>query len=212
MKIIKRLILLLSCTMIVSCVNPINDHTYHKYQRLSQEASRSGNLEAAEEYDKRAIVNARIGNLGDEKLAQALHNLALTKHDLCKLDESEELLLEAIRIREKMQADGSLKSENKKYLIGSYLELSALYFSRNKYKESIPGFEKVLPEMRVATENTDNGKYMLSSFLNEYAIALEKARKIEKMNTIRAEEKKVLSGEKLTYVNLASILRHPKCK
>ena len=59
--------------------------------------------------------------------------------------------------------------------------------------------------------DTDNRKYMLSSYLNEYSIALEKTKNLKESKNIRAEEKRILNGLKPKYVSVANILQHPTC-
>src|SRR4030095_14971948 len=84
-----------------ACANPINEATWHRYTAAGNAAKARGDLGTAEEAHRRALVNARIGNLGAEREALALHNLALVKRDLCKLDEAEESLRRAYELRDK---------------------------------------------------------------------------------------------------------------
>ncbi len=212
MKIKLVYLLLTSTSILASCANPIVDHTFHKYQRLGADASNAGDFQATEEYDRRALINTRIGYLGKEKEAQALHNLALAKHDLCKLEEAEDLLNQAIALRNDLNKEGKLTNEQKNYLNGSYFELAALYYAQGKFKESVTGYEKSYDTLMKKPTDTDNRKYMLSSYLNEYAIALEKSQRLEESKSLRTEEKRILNGLSPKYISVANMLRHPTCK
>lgn len=71
------------------CANPINEATWHRYTSAGIEARARGDLAVAEEAHRRALINARIGRLGVEHEAIALHNVAsLVERGLPLLEKS----------------------------------------------------------------------------------------------------------------------------
>jgi tetratricopeptide (TPR) repeat protein len=121
------------------CANPINEATWHRYTAAGNAAKARGDLGTAEEAHRRAVINDRVGNLGAEHEALALHNLALVKRDLCKLDEAEESLRRAYELRDK---NPDTPPRN---LTGTIVELAQLYYEQRRYADVAPLMERGLP-------------------------------------------------------------------
>ena len=85
---------------VFGCANPINQNTAENYHELGSQAEDVGNYELAEEYYGRALWNAEMGQSPDSGLSMVSYNLGRVKGYLCKYDEAEELLLDALRLEE----------------------------------------------------------------------------------------------------------------
>src|SRR5690242_20610605 len=98
-----RTLVVLGLTLLgAGCANPINQHNAAKYHEWGEEAERAGNYQLAERNYYRALVNARVGRSPDAGVSMAMYNLGRVKGYLCKYDESEQLLTEALNLEEKV--------------------------------------------------------------------------------------------------------------
>jgi len=89
-------------TALTGCANPINQHNAAKYHDWGMEAERAGDYQLAERNYERALANARIGYSPDAGISMAMYNLGRVKGHLCKHDEAEKLLTEALQLEEKV--------------------------------------------------------------------------------------------------------------
>lgn len=147
------------------CANPINDATWHRYTRDGNAAHAKGDLGTAEEAHRRAVINARIGNLGAEREAMALHNLALVKRDLCKLAEAEEFLRRAYELRDR---NTDTPPAN---LAGTIFELAQLHYESRRYADAAALMERGFPLLeKFNVERTEPAAF--AHVLLEYVDAL----------------------------------------
>ncbi|HEV3010892.1 MAG TPA: tetratricopeptide repeat protein, partial [Burkholderiales bacterium] len=135
---------------LASCADPVNQRNARQYHDWGLQAERAGNYVLAERNYERALVNARLGHSPDSGLSVVMYNLGRTKGYLCKYDESEKLLLEALRLEEKASgADGALT-------VMRLFELARLQYDRKLYDASLPYFERAIPAVaRLGAETHD---------------------------------------------------------
>jgi len=165
--------------LVTGCANPINRVTYKRYYQGGMAAEQSQEYEKAKENYYRALVNARIGNLGPQDNASAAYSLGRMLGILCDHDNAEKMLLEALQFDE--QSHGPVHM--------SFIELARLKLDQGKYSESVVYFEKALPLV-------DKNEYIevdpigFAVIFGEYSDALTKAgRQVDSVKfTARSEQ------------------------
>jgi len=163
----KRLAMGVAALLAAGCANPLNEAHWHRYTQDGNAARARGDLTAAEEAHRRAVINARIGRLGAEHEALALHNLALVKWDMCKLDEAEESLRRAYELRDK-NADTPPRM-----LTGTIVAFAQLSYEQRRYADAASLLERGLPLLeKFDAERID--PLVFAHLLVEYADALRR--------------------------------------
>ena len=191
---------------LAACANPLNDATYTRYTNAGIAEHRRGNLVAAEEAHRRAVINARIGHLGDEKEALALHNLALVKRDLCKLAEAEDLFRRALELRDKHSDTPA------DHLSGTLFELAQLYYETRRATMAVPLTERGLPIVEGAgAERVAPAE--LARILTEYADGLGALKRSADAETVRARIRALVAERRLSLDAKPSgpPFNHPAC-
>ncbi len=163
-----RTLVIVSFTLaLASCANPINQHTAAKYHGWGQEAEQTGNYALAERNYERALANARLGHSPDAGLSMAMYNLGRVKGYLCKYDQAEQLLTEALKLEEKVTGPDSGVTTMRLF------ELARLQFDREQYAASLPYFVRAVPAVKkLGVESSD--PIALADVLDQYSIALGK--------------------------------------
>ncbi|MDX2253313.1 MAG: tetratricopeptide repeat protein [Nitrospira sp.] len=163
----RTLVIVFLALALASCANPINQHTAAKYHGWGSEAERAGDYTLAERNYERSLVNARLGHSPDASLSMAMYNLGRVKGYLCKYDEAEHLLAEALELEEKVTGPDSGITTMRLF------ELARLHFDRERYAASLPYFSRAIPVVRkLGVESSD--PIGLADVLDQYAIALGK--------------------------------------
>lgn len=148
---------------IAGCANPINRVTYKRYYQWGMAAEQNQDYEKAKENYYRALVNARIGNLGPQDNASAAYSLGRMLGILCDHDNAEKMLLEGLQFDE--QSHGPVHM--------SFIELARLKFDQGKYGESVAYFKKALPLVD-KKEYIDADPIGFAVIYGEYSDALSK--------------------------------------
>jgi len=166
-----RVLIFLGFTMLLAgCANPINQHNAAKYHDWGLEAEQAGNYQLAERNYERALINARLGHSPDAGVSMAMYNLGRVKGHLCKYDESQQLLTEALKLEEKVTGPNSGITTMRLF------ELARLHFDREQYEASLPYFARGIPVViKLGIETSD--PIALADALDQYSIALGKTGK-----------------------------------
>jgi tetratricopeptide (TPR) repeat protein len=93
--------------LLAGCASPINRHNAAKYHDWGLEAEQAGNYQLAERNYERALINMRLGHSPNAELSMVMYNLGRVKGHLCKHDESQQLLTEALKPEEKVTGPDS---------------------------------------------------------------------------------------------------------
>lgn len=161
------LVIFFLAVALASCVNPINQHTAAKYHSWGHDAEQAGNYTLAELNYERALANARLGHSPDAGISMAMYNLGRVKGYLCKYDEAEQLLAEALKIEEKVTGPESGITTMRLF------ELAHLHFDRERYAASLSYFSRAIPVVKkLGVESSD--PIAFADVLDQYAIALGK--------------------------------------
>jgi len=125
--------------LVGGCANPLNRVTYERYTDLGDSALAAGDFSRAEAAYARAAYNVDWGLLGDAAKSGSLFNLANAKLRLGKFAEAEPLLLESIRIEEKLANKGDERMQKR------YIGLSIVYLELGQIDKGLPYLRKTLP-------------------------------------------------------------------
>ena len=164
-----RLLIVACVTLgLASCAHPINRHNAAKYHDWGLEAERAGDYRLAERNYERALINARLGHAHDAGLSMAMYNLGRVKAYLCKYDDAEKLLVDALQLEERVTGpDSGLTSMR-------LFELARLHLDRRQYAASLPYFARGIPVVKkLGVESSD--PIALADALEQYSIALGKS-------------------------------------
>lgn len=166
--------------LLAGCANPINQHNAAKYHDWGQEAERARNYQMAERNYERALINARLGHSPDADVSMAMYNLGRVKGYLCKYDESQQLLTEALKLEEKVTGPDSGITTMRLF------ELARLHFDREQYEASLPYFARGIPTVRKLDVETSD-PIALADVLDQYAVALAKTGKPQESSERKQE-------------------------
>ena len=125
--------------LVGGCANPLNRVTYERYTDMGDSAMAAGDFARAEAAYARAAYNVDWGLLGDAAKSGSLFNLANAKLRLGKFAEVEPLLLESIRLEEKLGNKGDERMQKR------YIGLSIVYLELGQIDKGLPYLRKTLP-------------------------------------------------------------------
>ncbi len=196
---VKSIIGLVLCVLLVGgCANPINLKTATIYYDSAVEAEIRGDFQFAERQYSRALVNARLGHAPAAGISASMYGLGRMKAHLCKFEEAEPLLLEALKLEETVaSSDGGIMTKR-------LFELARFYSDRGYYVQSVPFFARGIPAVaKLGIESSD--PIAFADALDEYSIALEKTGKSSDAEMSKAQANELRSknaGRRPNYVPL----------
>lgn len=197
----------------MGCANPLNRVTYGRYHNQAVDALRSGDLTAAEEAFRRALINAQVGHLGAEAEHQEMYNLSMVKRDLCKLRESEDLLRASLNIAEKSSAPDLAISKR-------LFELGHLAYEQERYAEAVSFLSRGItlvdrmgPDKVADVEGFKPYILGLTDLLDEYADALRRVNQTAEADAITGRAK-ALRAKSVADVSRTKYppRHHPSCR
>ncbi|MDP3608331.1 MAG: tetratricopeptide repeat protein [Methylophilus sp.] len=203
----RKLLTLVFALLITGCANPINQRTANNYFIEGESAMQQGNLPHAREMFSRALINARIGNLGAEAEGQVLAKLGRVYGNMCQPDEAEKAFSESITQYSKAYGENSTR------LFTLKLELAQHAYDVGRYEKAVTYFDKAFPWGAEMFDQTDPAGY--AAVMKDYADALSKTGKSEQAKAALAKastsENKV--GSAKVSKNAAEYVRYPtQCK
>jgi tetratricopeptide (TPR) repeat protein len=175
--------MLLWLVLLIGCANPLNERHVMFYTDAGGTAERAGNWELAERNYERALINARIAQPDSGPTyyrSMAAYNLGRVKGHLCKLDDAEGLLTEALEMEEKLSGPASGLTTMR------LLELGRLNLDRGRFARSVPYLERGLAAVtKLGIEESDPGG--LANAYDDLAAALQGNGDIAKADKARQE-------------------------
>jgi tetratricopeptide (TPR) repeat protein len=189
-----------------ACANPINDATWSRYTRDGNAAYAQGNLAAAEEAHRRALINVRLGRLGSEREATSLHNIGLVKRELCKLDEALEALSKAYELRDKNPATPP------QLLSGTVFELAQLHYDQRRFPEALALMERGLPIIEKAGAE-QGAPAAFAQVLLQYAEALRNLNRSADAQVVQARLDSLVAARGIDVKRKPNMapFNHPTC-
>ncbi len=147
------------------CYNPLNRATADRYGQTCREAQATGQLAVAEEACRRALINVRIGHLGDEAESQELYNLGRVKRQIGKYEEAEELHKESLKIQESLSPPDQAK-------IGRRLaEIAIAIGEQGRVKDAWPFLVRLIP---IADLYSGQERFVVKGLFEFYAKVYQK--------------------------------------
>jgi len=163
--------------LLVGCANPINEHTAQRYYAAGEEALRNGNLGAARENFRRALINVQVGNLGPAYESQAAAKLARVEGNLCEYDEADRTFQYALNAKIK------ITGENSPATFPLRIELAQLAFDTDHFEKAVAYFESAFAIGGATLEAHDPQDY--AAMLDDYATALASTNNASQAEVVR---------------------------
>jgi len=159
-------LILLLVLPVIAGANPINRANAEKYHEFGSQAEFAGDYVLAEQNYSRALWNARMGNVPSSGISLVTYNLGRVKGYLCKYDEAEQLLLEALRLEEQ---DSGTKSGLTSMRL---FELARLDAARDRFDQAYQYYSRAIPIVRkLDIESADPIGF--ANVLSDFAEVLE---------------------------------------
>jgi len=153
-------------TTLIGCAAPINRHTATNYYQAGETAMTQGNLAHAREMFTRALINARLGNMGPEAEGQVLAKLGRVngKH------------VPVRRRREGVYGGHICLLKGLRRIVGAHLpsahELAQFSYDIGRYEKAVAYFDQAFPMGISVIEKADPAGYV--AIMTDYADALSK--------------------------------------
>lgn len=129
--------LALILVMLVSaCASPINRRNAMRYYEAGTAAEREGDLDAAREAYRRAMINIDLADGTAREKAYTRYELGRVTGYLCQHAEAERLLLESLQWQDR---DPEVRAQLR---LPTIFELARLYFDTGRLAEALPYYEE----------------------------------------------------------------------
>lgn len=165
--------------LITSCAAPINRRTAANYYQAGQAAAARGDLVQARELFSRALINARLGEMGPVAEAEALMGLGRVQGNLCDYDAADKSFIEARDLLTKGVPKTPMAA------LVARVELAQLAYDTGRYDRAASYFEEAFANGGSRLKEGDPAMYV--AIARDYADALSK--------TGRAEQSKQLLSD-----------------
>ena len=176
--------LALTCGLLMilaACANPLNRVTYQDYKKQGGRAEAQGDWATAEMAYYRAAENVRMGNLEPAYQSTSLFDLGRAKRKVGELDESEDLLKQALAIDERLYGlDGYCTS----FTIS---ELAGTYWAAGKLNEGVPLMIRLEPLLKKHSDKySDQARRFIKQIYQKYADEIGSRPEAEKFRKVAA--------------------------
>lgn len=148
--------------LLVGCATPINKKIANNHMKAAIDASNNGNWDASRRHWAKVVVNSKLANAPEQKMAVFNYEYGLALGVTCYFEEAEKYLNLAY------QQDINTGGPSYKDLI----ELARLNLNQKKWEKSINYFEKALPILNKINAST-GAPHAYADILDDYANALE---------------------------------------
>ena len=176
--------LAVTVSMLVGCMNPINEITAHKYFQQGGTAEDLGDYVLALEQFRRAWINTQVGNLPPEIEARGLYEMGRMIGYLGQHQEAEALLLESLERTRKVYGEHA----NHGHISNKLFELGRLHYDRGEYTQAASSLGQAVA-MIEAIGFTEKSPIVVAGVMEEYSLALSKADRVAEAHAIDAKAK-----------------------
>ena len=157
---------LLITALLAGCAAPINRHTAGNYYQAGETAMAQGDLPHARQMFSRALINARLGDMGPESEGQVLGKLGRVLGNMCQYDDAEKAFSDSIR------AYASAYGEQSPRTLPSRIEIAQFSYDIGRYEKAVAYFDQAFPlGISILEENDPVG---FAAIMTDYADALTK--------------------------------------
>lgn len=165
--------------LLAGCANPINQRTAENYYAAGEQALDKGDLPHAREMFSRALINARLGHMGDSAESRVLSKLGRVYGNLCDFDSAEKAFLEARDLDIKTYAN------NPTGTFPTRVELAQLSYDVGRYEKSVHYFDEAFSVLDSRFKAMDPATYV--SIRKDYADALERIGQLDTSREVLTE-------------------------
>lgn len=130
-----KAIIIILVSFVCACAAPINRHSASNHVQSANAAISMNDWVTAKKHWAKAVLNARLGNLGPKALTSLNYEYGRSLGVTCFYKESEEYL--------KYAYDYDKANSGPVHM--AMLELARLNYDQKKYSEAIPYFEGLMP-------------------------------------------------------------------
>jgi len=167
------LFILFTPLLLASCAASINQRNAIFYHEAGLQASADGNYALAEINFSRVLVNARLGNSPTAGISMATYNFGRAKANLCKIEEAENLLTEALNLEEENSGPKSVETTMRLF------ELARVKTAQKMPSDAVTFYDRAISNVReLNIEASDPVGFSL--VLDDYAAELSKIGSSEK--------------------------------
>jgi len=177
-----RFAIVVLTALLFGCANPINQRTAADYYQAGEAALAKGDIPHAKEMFTRALINARLGHMGDRTEARILSKLGRVYGNLCDHANAENALLEARDLNIKVF------EKNPVLTFPSRIELAQFSYDIGNYDKAVRYYEEAIEVAGVKRiKEFDAATYY--EVMKDYADALSKVGKTDQAKLVLSEVK-----------------------
>ena len=163
----KRIVVMVVALALAGCGNPVNLRTAQTYHEAGERAEAAGDYARAEQNYDRALLNAKLAHAPNGVISGVQYNLGRVKGYQCKLAEAETLLVESLKLEEKVTGPESEITTMRLF------ELGRLHYDQGQFDKAVTYYERGLPAVRrLGVASSD--PIMLANATDEYAHSLSR--------------------------------------
>ena len=167
MRLAKSLFLAIASVITCSCafVSAVNMKEVEIHYQAAQNYEEHGDFVSAREQYWKAFVAARSGDARPEVISMLAYEFGRMTGYTCHLKESEEFLLESLKLEE------GFSERNSRNVGIRYFELARLMYDQNRYKEAANFYSKALREVE-SNNSLESDPIAFAGAYEEYGDAL----------------------------------------
>jgi len=181
---IKFSFLLLIFIFLTGCVQSINLKQAEIHYNAGSQYEDKGDFISAKEQFAKALSDARLGKAKPAAISMLTYNLGRVTGYACDFEQSEKLLIEALKLEEKVTGPSSGITTMRLF------ELARLNYDQGKYAEAAKYYSRGLPLVE-ALNVIESDPITFANALDEYSRALEETGNIDESIKIKTKSKKI---------------------
>jgi tetratricopeptide (TPR) repeat protein len=168
-----------ACVVLAGCASAINLKTADDYFQAGLQAEQAGDYPRSREAFRRALINAKMGDVPPAFVSAVTYNLGRMTGYTCDFVQAEQLLLESLKLEQALPAPGPINITKR------LAELARLYQDLQRHDESASFYARGVPELeRLGILELDPIGYAL--YLDDYAKVLSQAGQAAKASEVAA--------------------------
>ncbi len=201
-----RVLFSIFAILLLSGCNTLNQKTATNYYEAGEQSLAQGNLPHAKEMFSRALVNARLGDMGPEAEAKLLLKLGRVHANLCEHDIAEERFIESVAVYRGLHGEGSPR------VFPAAVELAQFSYDIGRYENAVGYYENAISMGRTLLEKHDPKTF--AYILTDYSDALKKVGDLVQSTEVAKEAEGIRGSSVITNLSGAdSYVRYPAtCK
>ncbi len=156
------------------------EYPFAKYHETGLKAESARDYKTAEQNYEQALINARSGHAPDWVVSMTTYNLGRIKGYVCRDKDAEELLLEALKLEEKVSGSESGIATMRIF------ELARFYYDHRLYDKAIPFYKRGVEAVKNLGVESDD-PIALANAIEEYSKALDSVGRSDDAKTAKQQ-------------------------